>query len=128
MCPRVQVHRFQAPNERPTNIQTKPANHTQTNKPEFRMKTHKLRNFALMFPLLATLAIPILKANAVTNTWTGASTLTDLWSDINNWSLPQLPTASDDVIFTNVIGCTNVLGAVNNVVDRDWAVNSLGYM
>ena len=92
------------------------------------MKTHKPTNLPLMFALLAALAAPVFKAGAATNTWTGASTLTSLWSDANNWSLAQLPTAGDDVIFTNVIGCTNVLGAVNNVVDRDWTVNSLGYI
>jgi len=81
-----------------------------------------------MFPLLAALAVPVLKANAqVTNTWTGASTVTNLWSDPNNWSLLQLPGAANSVVFTNAIGCTNVQGAVNNVVDTNWTINSLWY-
>ena len=80
-----------------------------------------------MFLLLAALAALISNANAVTNTWTGASTLTNLWSDANNWSLLQLPAAGDDVIFTNTIGCTNVQGAVNNVLDNNWTNNSLRY-
>ena len=80
-----------------------------------------------MFLLLAALAALVSNANAVTNTWTGASTLTNLWSDANNWSLLQLPAAGDDVIFTNTIGCTNVQGAVNNVLDSNWTNNSLRY-
>ena len=91
------------------------------------MKSHKRTNLALLFLLLAALAAPVLNINAVTNTWTGASTLTNLWSDTNNWSLLQLPLAGDSVVFTNTIGCTNVLGAVNNVVDRNWTINSLSY-
>ena len=91
------------------------------------MKTDKRTNLALMFPLLAALAVPVFKANAVTNTWTGASTVTNLWSDVNNWSLLQLPTAADDVVLTNTIGTTNVQGAVNNVVDSNRTINSLSY-
>ena len=91
------------------------------------MKTHKHTNPALMFPLLAALAALVSNADAITNTWTGASTLTNLWSDANNWSLLQLPAAGDDVIFTNTIGCTNVQGAVNNVLDSNWTINSLRY-
>src|ERR1035441_6015800 len=101
------------------------------------MKTHKstntriypnLTNLALMFLLLAALAVPALKADAqVTNTWTGTSTVTNLWSDSNNWSLLQLPGAGDSVVFTNAIGSTNVQGAVNNVMDTNWTINSLCY-
>ena len=90
------------------------------------MKTHKRTNLALMFPLLAALAVPALQANAVTNTWTGASTVTNLWSDTNNWSLLQLPLPANDVVFTNT-GSTNVQGAVDNVVDSNRTINSLSY-
>src|ERR1035437_3391930 len=90
------------------------------------MKTHKRTNLALMFPLLAALAVPVFKANAVTNTWSEASTVSSLWSDTNNWSLLQLPLPANDVVFTNT-GSTNVQGAVDNVVDSNRTINSLSY-
>jgi autotransporter-associated beta strand protein len=65
-------------------------------------------------------------AAAATLTWTGLSTVTNLWSNTNNWSPTQLPTANDLVVFGNA-GATNVIGAVNNVADVNITLTNLTY-
>ena len=67
---------------------------------------------------------PMSKATAVT--WTGLSAVTNLWSDANNWSPANVPTASDIVLFTNA-GSTNVLGAVNNAVSSSTTISNLSF-
>jgi autotransporter-associated beta strand protein len=64
--------------------------------------------------------------NATALTWTGLSTVTNDWSDPNNWSPANAPTASDVVVFTNA-GSTNVLGAVNNAVNSSVTISNLSY-
>jgi len=62
--------------------------------------------------------------HAATISWTGLSVVTNLWSDANNWSPANAPTANDIVVFTNA-GSTNVLGAVNSAVQSSMTVSNL---
>ena len=87
------------------------------------MKTRKSGNRIIMSLLVASVfASPVFKAAAVT--WAGLSVVTNLWSDANNWSPANVPTASDVVLFTNA-GSTNVLGAVNNAVGSSMTISNL---
>jgi autotransporter-associated beta strand protein len=63
-------------------------------------------------------------AAAATVAWTGLSTVTNLWSDTNNWLPTQLPTANDVAVFGNA-GATNVIGAVNSVADINITLTNL---
>jgi autotransporter-associated beta strand protein len=64
--------------------------------------------------------------NATALTWTGLSTVTNLWSDTNNWSPTQPLTFDYTAAFGNA-GSTNVIGAVNNVVGADYTLTNLVY-
>ena len=89
------------------------------------MKTRKSRNRVIMSLLVASVfASPVFKAAAVT--WAGLSVVTNLWSDANNWSPANVPTASDVVLFTSA-GSTNVLGAVNNAVGSSMTISNLSF-
>src|SRR5262245_24153413 len=60
------------------------------------------------------------------DTWTGSSG-TRIWSDGGNWSsFPNPPGAFDDVRF-DINGFTNAQGLVNNIVDVDFTISTLGY-
>ncbi len=67
-----------------------------------------------------------IKIHAAPLIWTGLSVLTNSWSDPNNWSPAQVPTASDSVTFTNS-GSTNVIGATNNTVNANITISNLLY-
>jgi hypothetical protein len=64
--------------------------------------------------------------NATALTWTGLSTVTNLWSDTNNW-LPTQPLTFDYTAAFGNAGSTNVIGAVNNVVGTDYTLTNLVY-
>lgn len=89
------------------------------------MKARKSRNLVIMSLVVASVfAGPVFNATALT--WTGLSTVTNDWSDANNWLPAQLPTANDVVVFTNA-GSTNVLGAVNNAVNSSVTISNLSF-
>jgi autotransporter-associated beta strand protein len=85
----------------------------------------KPRNLTVISLLLASLLVgPVYNITALT--WTGLSTVTNLWSDTNNWSPAEPLTFDDQAIFGNA-GATNVIGAVNNVADADYVLTNLVY-
>jgi autotransporter-associated beta strand protein len=91
------------------------------------MKSRKSTNVLSFILPISALVLAALNARAATLTWTGLSTVTNLWSDSNNWSPTQLPTVNDLALFGNTGGFTNVLGAVNNSVDANITISNLLY-
>jgi hypothetical protein len=71
----------------------------------------------------AVLSIPSPSPAAVVS-WTGGSSLN--WSDPANWDSP-IPGSHDSVYFGELVGFTNVAGAVNNIVDANSALGSAWY-
>src|ERR1035437_3249578 len=89
------------------------------------MKARKSRNLVIMSLVVASVfAGPVFNATALT--WTGLSAVTNLWSDTNNWSPTQPLTFDYTAAFGNT-GSTNVIGAVNNVVDANYTLTNLTY-
>ena len=89
------------------------------------MQDRKSRYLVSMFLLVASIfAGHVFNASALN--WTGLSTLTNLWSDTSNWAPTQPLTFDNQAIFGDA-GATNVLGAVNNVVDADHVLTNLAY-
>src|ERR1017187_4907033 len=89
------------------------------------MKARKSRNLVIMFLVVAgVFAGHVFNATALT--WTGLSTVTNLWSDTNNW-LPTQPLTFDYTAAFGNAGSTNVIGAVNNVVGTDYTLTNLVY-
>lgn len=79
-----------------------------------------------IFLLIGTALLIFLTSPARAIDWTGLSGVTNLWSDTNNWSPAQVPSASDAVTFTNT-GSANAVGVVNNAVGASITVSNLAY-
>lgn len=83
------------------------------------MTTRTSTKLALTFILAASvLAFFVFSTAATTLTWTGLSTVTNDWSDTNNWSPAQLLAPADSAVFGNG-GSTNVIGAVTSTVNTN---------
>lgn len=88
-----------------------------------------LNRLKLTVLISASVSLTVTPTIAAQKTWTGAGD--SLWSSGGNWSPSGVPTASDNVVFTNVgTVVTPGAGAVNNSVDVGFgaSINSLAYM
>jgi autotransporter-associated beta strand protein len=76
--------------------------------------------------LMIGLVQTVPKTTAQTLTWTNSADDL-LWSSAANWSPNDMPADTKSLVFGNTLGCTNVQGAVNNIVDTDMVVSNLSY-
>jgi len=89
------------------------------------MTTRTSTKLALTFILAASvLAFFVFSTAATTLTWTGLSTVTNDWSDTNNWSPAQLLAPADSAVFGNG-GSTNVIGVVTSTVNTNLTLTTL---
>jgi autotransporter-associated beta strand protein len=88
------------------------------------MKT--IRSNQLPSLMLAALLLGGLATQAQTLTWRG--TAGDLlWTNALNWDPNNAPASANALLFDNIGGFTNTLGAVNNIMDLDTTVSSVQF-
>src|SRR5262249_55729318 len=69
---------------------------------------------------------PVFQIRAADVIWTNAAGDL-LWNTGTNWKGNVVPGPTDFATFTNTVGATNIIGAINNIVTANTTVGALRY-